>query len=106
METDRHSSKLILLDSQGSCYDTSGKCGVWPELKILTSGEERYAYISDGYVYQGTYWTFVQKLNAPLRARSDDVSFTHAVLLKDVQDRIWPNTMPAAPTITRTRPTS
>ena len=85
LETERHSSRLILLDSQGNCYDAGGKRGVWPDPGILANGEDQYTYVSDGYIYQGTYWSFVQKLDVPLRTRSDDVSFTHVVLLKNVQ---------------------
>ena len=86
LDTESHSSRLMLLDSQGTCYDTGGKRSVWSDLDILTSGEERYTYVSDSFSYGGTYWTFVQKLSAPVRTQSEDVSFTHMVLLKDVQD--------------------
>lgn len=74
-----------MLDAQGNCYDTSGKRGVWPDLDILAGTEEQYTYISDSFIYQGAYWTFVQKLESPIRAGADEVSFTHLVLLKNVQ---------------------
>ena len=85
LETERHSSRLVLLDSRGNFYDTSGKRGVWSGLDILASKEKQYTYISDSYIYQGAYWTFVQKLDAPVDVRDNGVSFTHVVLLKDVQ---------------------
>ena len=86
IETDSHSSKIILLDNQGNCYDTGGRHGVWPDLGLLTSGEEQYTYISDSYAYDGVYWIFVQKLGAPLLSREDNATFTHVALLKEMQD--------------------
>ena len=79
---EEYSSKLMLLDSRGNCYDAEGQHGVWVDIGQLSGGEERYTFIADSYVHQGSYWTFVQKLEEPLQA--GDVSFTHAVLLKDV----------------------
>ena len=79
---EEYSSKLMLLDSRGNCYDAEGQHGVWADIGQLSGGEERYTFIADSYVHQGSYWTFVQKLEEPLQA--GDVSFTHAVLLKDV----------------------
>ena len=85
IEADSHSSKIILLDSQGNCYDTGGRHGVWPNLDILTGGEKQYTYISDSVIDQGACWTFVQKLDTPIPSRSENAVFTHVVLLKDVQ---------------------
>lgn len=45
LETDRHSSRLVLLDSRGGCYDTGGTHGVWSDLDILAGGEGQYTYI-------------------------------------------------------------
>ncbi|MCM1296113.1 MAG: HAMP domain-containing histidine kinase, partial [Muribaculaceae bacterium] len=83
LETDRYSSMLRLLDSQGNCYDAQGKQGVWADIDLISTGEERYTFISDSRAYGGSYWAFVQKLTQPLRAE-DGTVFTHAVLLKDV----------------------
>ena len=85
IEADSHSSKIILLDSQGNCYDTGGRHGVWPNLDILTGGEKQYTYISDSMIDQGACWTFVQKLDTPIPSRSENAVFTHVVLLEDVQ---------------------
>ncbi|MDE7219519.1 MAG: response regulator [Oscillospiraceae bacterium] len=84
LETERYSSTLMLLDGAGSCYDANGKGGVWSDIGRISTGEDRYTFISDGYMDGGSYWAFVQKLAAPLRAEEDGVVFTHAVLLKDV----------------------
>lgn len=86
LDTESHDSRLVLLDSQGNCYDSSGKHGVWSDLGILTSGEDQYTFISESLVYRGSYWNFVQKLDAPIHVKEDDIGFTHVVLLKDVQD--------------------
>ena len=88
LETESHGSRLVLLDSQGNCYDTSGYRGLWPDVNILTSGEDRYSFISDSYIYQGNYWKFVQKLGTPIHVKKDDVSFTYMALLKDMQTLI------------------
>lgn len=82
LEMDRYSSMLMLLDSQGNCYDADGKHGVWSDIDQIAGGGERYTFISDSYIYQGGYWAFVQKLDVPLN--TEDAVFTHVVLLKDV----------------------
>ena len=84
LEMESYSSMLMLLDSQGNCYDAAGKHGVWSDIDRISGGEERYTFISDSYIYQGSYWAFVQKLDIPIRAADESVSFTHAILLKDV----------------------
>lgn len=85
LETDSYSSMLMLLDSQGNCYDVNGKHGVWTDINVISGGEERYTFISDSNIYQGSYWTFVKRLETPLHTREDDLEFTHIVLLKDVR---------------------
>jgi signal transduction histidine kinase/CheY-like chemotaxis protein len=81
---DRDSSKLVLLDSGGNCYDMEGKHGVWTDLDRLSGGAERYAFISDSFLYPGSCWAFVQALDTPLETGTPGVRFTHAILLKDV----------------------
>lgn len=89
LDTDNYNSVLMLLDSQGNCYDASGKHGVWTDINKISSGEKKYTFISDGYGEKnGSYWTFVQKMDTPVRVSKDDISITHAVLLKDVQNLI------------------
>lgn len=83
LETDRYSSMLRLLDSQGNCYDAGGKQGIWADIDRISTGEERYTFISDSRAYGGSYWAFVQELAQPLQTE-DGTIFTHAVLLKDV----------------------
>ena len=82
LEMHSYSSMLMLLDSKGNCYDASGRHGVWPDIDRISDGETRYTFLSDSLVHEGSYWAFVQKLDAPLETR--EASFTHAVLLKDV----------------------
>ena len=84
LETDSYSSRLLLLDSQGNCYDDAGKHGVWAGIDRISGGEERYTFIFDSYLYQGSYWAFVQKLDRPLVTEDGAVSFTHVILLRDV----------------------
>lgn len=82
--TERYSSMLMLLDSKGNCYDANGKHGVWSDIDRISSGEDRYTFISDTRTYDGSYWAFVQKLEEPFHETGSDVAFTHAVLMKDV----------------------
>ena len=84
LETDRYSSLLMLLDSQGNCYDARGNHGVWSDLDQISGGGTQYTFISDSYAFEGSYWAFVQKLEQPLPAGNSGLSFTHVVLLKDV----------------------
>ncbi len=84
LETEHYSSTLMLLDNKGNCYDAAGKHGVWSELDQISGGERRYTFISDSYAYENSCWAFVQKLETPLPAGTSGDSFTHAVLLKDV----------------------
>ncbi|MCI8418201.1 MAG: response regulator [Lachnospiraceae bacterium] len=84
LETDSYSSMLVLLDTQGNCYDATGKKGVWSDIDRISGGEERYTLISDSFLYKGSYWAFVQKLETPVEVGESGVSFTHALLLKDM----------------------
>ncbi|MCH5267656.1 MAG: response regulator [Lachnospiraceae bacterium] len=85
LETESNSSRLVLLDNEGNCYDTSGNRGVWSDVSTLTGDENRYAFISDSHIYQGSYWSFVQKLNTPISIKDTDILFTHMVLFKDMR---------------------
>ncbi|MCM1125290.1 MAG: response regulator [Lachnospiraceae bacterium] len=85
LEMENYDSELALLDSQGNFYNAEGKHGVWSDLDLISGGDKRYTFISDSYVYEGSYWTFVQKLDTPIETREDGISFTHVVLLKDIQ---------------------
>ena len=82
--TDNYNSMLVLLDSKGNCYDGEGSHGVWPDIDRISGGGEQYTFISDSFIYDGSYWAFVRKLDFPLMAEKDKVSFTHVVLMKDV----------------------
>lgn len=82
---ENYSSMLMLLDSQGNCYDAGGKHGVWSDIDLISGGEKQYTFISDSYDQQGSYWAFVQKLDTPLCTKEDKVEFTHVVLLKDIK---------------------
>ncbi|MCM1187753.1 MAG: response regulator [bacterium] len=85
LETDNYSSVLMLLDSEGNCYDANGKHGVWSDIELLSDGEERHTFITDNQIYGGSCWAFVRKLDAPLKTREDGLSFTHMALLKDAR---------------------
>ena len=84
IESDSYSSQLMLLDSQGNCYDNTGKYGVWTDIDRIAGGEERYTFISDSYLYEGSCWAFVRKLDVPAEIKDSTIRFTHVVLLKDV----------------------
>ncbi len=83
LETASYHSRLMLLDSRGNCYDASGKHGVWSDINRISSGKERHTFISDSYIYEGSYWTFVQELSHPFTSQ-DGVVFTHLILFKDI----------------------
>lgn len=83
LETDSYSSMLMLIDDRGICYDSEGEHGVWSDIDRISGGGQRYVFISDAYTYEGSYWAFVQELDAPA-AFGTDIVFTHAVLLKDI----------------------
>ena len=80
-----YGARLILLDSQGNCYDIEGSRGVWSDISVLAEDAEQYIFISESPVYQGSYWNFVQKLDTPITTKKDGVTFTHMALLKDMQ---------------------
>ncbi|MCI8454347.1 MAG: response regulator [Lachnospiraceae bacterium] len=85
LETEHYSSRLMLLDSRGNFWDADGKHGVWSDIDQISSGGEQYTFISDSHIYyQGSYWTFVQKLDVPLQAEGGTAVYTHVILLKDI----------------------
>ncbi|MCM1227962.1 MAG: response regulator [Clostridium sp.] len=86
INTNSFGSRLMILDSSGSCYDASGKHGIWANIDLISDGNSRYTFISDNEHYSGSFWTFVQKLPEPMTAYGDNVTFTHLILLKDVQE--------------------
>ncbi|MCM1123189.1 MAG: response regulator [Eubacterium sp.] len=83
LEMDSYSSDLMLLDSQGNCWDKDGRHGIWADLDLVAGGEERCSFISDSYITQDSCWILAQKLETPLETE-DGLIFTHAVLLKDI----------------------
>ncbi|MCM1307745.1 MAG: response regulator [Butyrivibrio sp.] len=78
-------SRLILLDSSGNCYDSEKKHGVWSDINTISDGKDRYTFISDSEIYDGSHWAFVKKLPEALVTGADNVAFTHLILLKDVR---------------------
>lgn len=85
LETDKYGSSLMLLDSLGNCHHANESHGYWKENNIIADGKSRYTFISGDYAYQGSYWTLVQKLDTAVSVRESDITFTHMVLLKDIQ---------------------
>lgn len=83
--TENYDSRLILLDSSGSCYDVTGKHGVWKDIDMVSGGDNQYTFISDSELYGGSFWTFVKKLPEPVSTDEDNITFTHLILLKNVQ---------------------
>lgn len=84
LETDSFSARIMMLDSRGSCCDANGQYGVWEDIDRISSGADRYTFITDSYIYKGSYWTFVQKLRGTVRTVDGSDEFTHIILLKDV----------------------
>lgn len=84
LETERSSSRLMVIDHRGNCYDKDGKHGIWADIDRISGGAMRYTFISDMDIGAGSYWAFVQKLGEPVEAGLTGTSITHIVLLKDV----------------------
>ncbi|MCM1423826.1 MAG: ATP-binding protein, partial [bacterium] len=82
-EMESYHSDLMLLDSQGDCWDETGSHGIWADLDLISDGGERYSFISESYASSDSCWIFVQKLKNPLKT-ADGLTFTHAVLLRDI----------------------
>ena len=85
LEMERYDSSLMLLDDQGNCYDAEGKHGVWSDIDMISGGEEQYTFISDYEAGGEICWNLVLKLDKPLRAGTENITFTHVILLKDVR---------------------
>ena len=85
LETESYSSMLMLLDEKGHCYDAEGRHGVWSDIDLISTGQDRYTFITDSYIYQGGYWAFVRRLAEPIATEDGRAVFTHAVLLKEVR---------------------
>ena len=84
LETESFSARIMMLDSRGGCCDANGQYGVWEDIDRISSGADRYTFITDSYIYKGSYWTFVQKLHGTVRTADGSDEFTHIILLKDV----------------------
>ena len=82
--TQQYSSRLMLVDSKGFCYGAQGLYGVWDDCGVLYSAEQHYTFITDSPLDQSSCWAFVQALS-PSVETEEGVSFTYAVLLKDVR---------------------
>lgn len=85
MLLDSSDSRLMLLDSSGNCYDTDGKHGIWTDISRISGGDSQYTFISDNEFYGGSFWVLVQKLPEPLVTDRRKLTFTHLILLKDIQ---------------------
>lgn len=74
---------FMLLDSDGNVYEAEGEYGVWREANRLSNGEKRQTFISDSFIHDGSYWTFLERLNEPIEV--EGIEFPYLVLMKNVK---------------------
>lgn len=83
--TDLYHCRVMLLDTMGTAHLVEGDKGIWDDIGRLADGEKRYTFVSDTSNVDGTFLAFVQKLDQPIMVNEDENSFTHLVLLKDIE---------------------
>ncbi|MDD6768582.1 MAG: response regulator [Coriobacteriaceae bacterium] len=83
-ETKAFGSKIALLDSQGYLYTSEREVGIWNDVKKLADGAERHTFVSNSDSIEGTFLTFVRKLESPVRIGSTGKSVAYVALMKDI----------------------
>lgn len=77
--------RIMLIESTGTACLSDGTAGIWDDMKYLSDGADRKTFVSDTSNVDGTFLVFAQKLNRPVTAETDNVNFTHIILLKDIE---------------------
>lgn len=83
--TDLYGCRVMLLDEQGTAYLSDGPAGIWYDVSHLIDGKKRHTFVSETDTIDGTFLVFSQELDSPITMGEDHVSFTHIVLMKDIQ---------------------
>lgn len=82
--TDLYGCRVMLLDTMGMAYLDDGEAGIWDDINRLAGGESRQTFVSDTSNVAGTFLAFCQKLRNPVTVGNDANTFTHIVLLKNI----------------------
>ena len=82
--TDLYGCRVMLLDKMGMAYLDEGAAGIWDDINRLAGGETRQTFVSDTSNVDGTFLAFCQKLRNPVTLGEDANTFTHIVLLKNI----------------------
>ena len=77
--------RIMLIESTGTAYLSGGDVGIWDDMKYLSNGEPRATFVSDTSNVEGTFLAFAKKMNKQIVVTTDDICFTHIILLKDIE---------------------
>ena len=76
--------RIMMIESTGTAYLSDGEAGIWDDMKYLSDGAKRTTFVSDTSNVEGTFLAFAQKLSKPITVETENIRFTHIVLLKDI----------------------
>ena len=83
--TELYGCKVMLIDTQGNAYLSGGPIGIWNDIAHLIGDKKQYTFISETNQIDGCYLVFSQEFDQVITREKDDISFSHIVLLKDIQ---------------------
>lgn len=83
--TDLYDCRIMLLDTLGTAYLSSGTVGIWDDIGFLSDGTARHTFVTETGKVDGTFIAFAQKLENPITVGTDGNRITHLVLLKDIR---------------------
>lgn len=78
--------RIMMIESTGTACLSDGTDGIWDDMNYLSDGADRKTFVSDTSNVEGTFLAFAQKLSSPITVGADNVSFTHIILLKDINE--------------------
>lgn len=78
--------RIMMIESTGTAYLSDGSDGIWDDMNYLSDGSDRKTFVSETSNLGGTFLAFAQKLNTPITIGTDNVNFTHIILLKDIKE--------------------
>ena len=84
-QLDSFGCRIMLIESTGTVCLSDGTSGIWDDVNYLSDGEYRKTFVSDTSNVDGTFLAFAQKLNSQVTVGTDNVCFTHLILLKDIE---------------------
>lgn len=83
--TDLYDCRIMLLDTLGTAYLSSGTVGIWDDIGFLSDGAAQHTFVSETGKVDGTFIAFTQKLENPITVGTEGNRITHLVLLKDIR---------------------